>query len=224
MIKAIAIDDEPFALEVIRKHAEKIPFLQLEATFVNAFEAIDYLLQNEIDLLFLDIKMPDISGIDFYNSLIRKPLLIFTTAYFEHAVTGFELEALDYLLKPFTFARFLKACNKAQAGLQNKMRIPTYTFIKDGYEMLKVYYDNVLFVEATGNYMRYVLEDREILTRATMKETIELLPGDKFFQSHRSFIINEDKIAKIERHQITIGFHRIPVGSSYVDSLKRRTL
>lgn len=224
MIKAIAIDDEPFALEVIRKHAKKIPFLQLEATFVNAFEAIDYLLQNEIDLLFLDIKMPDISGIDFYNSLIRKPLLIFTTAYFEHAVTGFELEALDYLLKPFTFARFLKACNKAQAGLQNKMRIPTYTFIKDGYEMLKVYYDNVLFVEATGNYMRYVLEDREILTRATMKETIELLPGDKFFQSHRSFIINEDKIAKIERHQITIGFHRIPVGSSYVDSLKRRTL
>lgn len=224
MIKAIAIDDEPFALEVIRKHAKKIPFLQLEATFVNAFEAIDYLLQNEIDLLFLDIKMPDISGIDFYNSLIRKPLLIFTTAYFEHAVTGFELEALDYLLKPFTFARFLKACDKAQDGLQNKMRIPTYTFIKDGYEMLKVYYDNVLFVEATGNYMRYVLEDREILTRATMKETIELLPGNKFFQSHRSFIINEDKIAKIERHQITIGSHRIPVGPSYVDSLKRRTL
>jgi two-component system LytT family response regulator len=223
MIRAIAVDDEPIALEIVSAHAKKISFLKLEATFINAFEAMDYLNNNAIDLLFLDIKMPDISGIEFYNSLVRKPLLVFTTAYSEHAITGFELEAIDYLLKPFTFFRFLKACNKAQEMLPNKKDIvPSHIFIKDGYDMVKILFENILFIEATGNYMKYVLKDKEILTRATIKETIELLPNHQFIQVHRSFIINITKTDRIERHQITIQSHVIPIGGSYIHIIKQK--
>jgi two-component system LytT family response regulator len=221
MIKAIAIDDEPIALDIVRMHAAKVPFLQLEATFINAFEALDYLNKNEIDLLFLDVKMPDISGIELYNSLVRKPLLVFTTAYSEHAVTGFELEALDYLLKPFTFVRFLKSCNKAQEILQNRSTVPSHMFIKDGYDTVKILLEEIRYIEATGNYMKYVLQEKEILTRATLKETIDLLPESQFIQTHRSFILNRTYIQKIERHQVTIDQHNIPIGAAYMDNLKR---
>src|SRR3712207_1435522 len=112
-MKAIAIDDEPIALDIIRSHASKVPFLDLRAEFTDAFKALEYLQKENVDLIFLDIKMPDISGIDFFNSLSKKPLVIFTTAYTEHAVTSFELDAVDYLLKPFSLARFIKGCNKA---------------------------------------------------------------------------------------------------------------
>src|SRR5919202_1163594 len=110
---AIAVDDEPIALEIIKSHAAKVPFLDLKAVFTDAFKALEYLQRENIDLIFLDIKMPDISGIDFFNSLSRKPLLVFTTAYTEHAITSFEMDAVDYLLKPFSLSRFIKACNKA---------------------------------------------------------------------------------------------------------------
>src|SRR5688572_16592133 len=112
-MKAIAIDDEPLALQIVRSHASKVPYLELKAEFTDAFKAMEYLQKESIDLIFLDIKMPDISGIDFFASLSKKPLVIFTTAYSEHAVTSFELDAVDYLLKPFSFARFIKGCNKA---------------------------------------------------------------------------------------------------------------
>jgi two-component system, LytTR family, response regulator len=112
-MKAIAVDDEPMALEVVKAHASKVPFLELRAEFTDAFQALEYLQKENIDLIFLDIKMPDISGIEFFNSLRIKPLLIFTTAYSEHAVTSFEMDAIDYLLKPFSLARFIQACNKA---------------------------------------------------------------------------------------------------------------
>lgn|SRR5690606_1076807 len=223
MIRAVAIDDEPIALEIVSAHAKKIPFLELEATFVNAFEAMDYLNNNAVDLLFLDIKMPDISGIEFFNSLSRRPLLVFATAYSEHAITGFELEAIDYLLKPFTFVRFLKACNKAQEMLMNKKDIlPSHIFVKDGYHMVKISWEDILFVEATGNYMKYVFKEKEILTRATIKETIGLLPSHLFVQVHRSFIINTSKTDKIERHQITIRSHVIPIGGSYIHIVKNK--
>ncbi|MBE8720791.1 LytR/AlgR family response regulator transcription factor [Sphingobacterium pedocola] len=225
MIKAIAIDDEPIALEIISTLAEKVPFVELEATFFNALEALEYLNNNKIDLLFLDIKMPDISGIEFYNSLVRKPLLVFTTAYSEHAVTGFELEATDYLLKPFTFTRLLKACNKAPATLQNyRNNVPSFILIKDGYDVVKILLEEILFVEATGNYMKYVLTDKEILTRSTIKETIESLPKELFVQVHRSFVINTSKIEKIERHQIRILRYIIPVGGSYSNRIKTHFL
>src|SRR5919205_1623776 len=139
-MKAIAIDDEPIALEIIKSHAAKVPFLDLRAEFTDAFKALEYLQKESIDLIFLDIKMPDISGIDFFNSLSKKPLLIFTTAYTEHAFTSFEMNAVDYLLKPFSLARFIKSCNKAFElyKFRNATDPTDHLFIKTGYEQLKV--------------------------------------------------------------------------------------
>src|SRR5690606_13267533 len=184
MINAIAIDDEPIALEIIEIYAQKVPFLSLEKKFTNAFEALDYLKDNQVELLFLDIKMPDISGIDFLTSLIIKPHVIFTTAYSEHAVTGFELEATDYLLKPFSFPRFLKACNKVSdlVSLRQHDSKADHIFVKDSFDVVRIDLMDILFLEATGNYIRYVLKDREILTRMTIKEAIEVLPKNQFIQ------------------------------------------
>lgn len=219
MIKAIAIDDEPIALEIVKTLASKVPFLTLEATFVNAFDALEYLNKNDVDLLFLDIKMPDISGIEYYSSLVKKPLLVFTTAYSEHAITGFELEAIDYLLKPFTLARFLKACNKAQEIMQSKNMITSHIFIKDGYDIIKIQLEDILFIEATGNYVKYVTTRKLVLTRATMRETLEQLPIQQFVQVHRSFVVNVSHVDKIERHQLTVNEHIIPAGSSFQENI-----
>src|ERR671932_125792 len=137
---AIAVDDEPIALEIIKSHAAKVPFLDLKAVFTDAFKALEYLQRENIDLIFLDIKMPDISGIDFFNSLSRKPLLVFTTAYTEHAITSFEMDAVDYLLKPFSLSRFIKACNKAFElyNFRNASQSPDHLYVKTGYEQLKI--------------------------------------------------------------------------------------
>jgi DNA-binding LytR/AlgR family response regulator len=216
-MKAIAIDDEPIALDIIRSHASKIPFLDLKATFTNAFEAMEYLRKENVDLLFLDIKMPDISGIDVFNSLSKKPLVIFTTAYSEHAVASFELDAVDYLLKPFSLARFLKGCNKAYElyNFRNTTEAPDHLYVKTGYEQLKVIFDDILYLEATGNYVTFVLKDKTILSRSTFIEAINLLPADRFVRIHRSFLVAINKLDKVERHQVTIGKVKIPVGESY---------
>ena len=227
MITAIAIDDEPIALEVVRNHAEKVPFLDLQATFTNAFAAMDYLRQCPVDLLFLDIKMPDISGIEFFKSLNKKPLVIFTTAYSEHAVSGFELDAVDYLLKPFSLPRFLKACNKAQEWLQlrgTNDEKQEYIFVKTGYEQVRVVYDEIDYLEATGNYVNFVLGDRQILSRMTITECEALLPANRFARIHRSFIAAKNRIQKIERHQVTVNGSILPVGASYMASLRQLTV
>src|SRR5690606_1768765 len=183
---AIAVDDEPIALDVVSAHAAKVPFVDLNAVFTNAFEAIAYLQQNQVDLIFLDIKMPDISGIDFLNSLAKPPMVIFTTAYSEHAVKSFELDAIDYLLKPFSLSRFLKACNKAQElyNLRNHSSQSTqqaaYTFIKDGYEQIKVMFEDILYIEASGNYTQIHLVGNKLLsTRVTLSEMLQIVPANK---------------------------------------------
>lgn len=221
MMKAIAIDDEPIALEIIKSHASKVPFLELKAVFTDAFKAIEYLQKESVDLVFLDIKMPDISGIDFYNSLSKKPLLIFTTAYTEHAVTSFEMDAIDYLLKPFSLARFIKGCNKAFElyNFRNDTDSSDHLFIKTGYEQIKVLYDDILYLEATGNYVTFVTKDKNILSRSTFIEIINLLPPGKFVRIHRSFIVAIPKIDKVERHQVTINNIMIPVSEAYSTNL-----
>jgi two-component system LytT family response regulator len=220
-MKAIAIDDEPIALDIIRAHASKVPFLDLRATFTDAFKALEYLQKENVDLLFLDIKMPDISGIDFFSSLSKKPLVIFTTAYTEHAVAGFELDAVDYLLKPFSLVRFLKGCNKAFElyNLRNATVSTDHIYIKTGYEQVKVLFDEILYVEATGNYVTFVLKDRNILSRSTFAEAINLLPADKFVRIHRSFLVAINKIDRIEKQQVTINRSAIPVSEAYNDAL-----
>ncbi|MFD2874498.1 LytR/AlgR family response regulator transcription factor [Mucilaginibacter ximonensis] len=217
MLTAIAIDDEPLALEVVRSHAGKVPYIDLLACFTNAFEAIIYLQKQPVDLLFLDIKMPDISGIELLNSLGKKPLVIFTTAYSEHAVESFELDAMDYLLKPFSFARFLKACNKANEiiNLRGAANKKDYLFLKTGYDQVRVNFNDICYLEATGNYVNFVLKDKSHLSRMTITEVEHLLPIDKFVRTHRSFIAAIDKIDKIERHQITVNGAILPVGSTY---------
>lgn len=228
-MNAIAIDDEPIALEIIKSHAAKVPFLDLKATFTDAFKALEYLQKESIDLLFLDIKMPDISGIDFFNSLNKKPLLVFTTAYTEHATTSFEMDAVDYLLKPFSLARFIKSCNKA-FELFNFRNIPEasdHLFIKTGYEQLKVLYEDILYLEATGNYVTFVLKDKSILSRSTFIEAINLLPADRFVRIHRSYMVAVNKMDKVERHQVTINSLKIPISEAYsqhlIAALKNKT-
>lgn len=220
-MKAIAVDDEPIALEIIKSHASKVPYLDLKAQFTDAFKALEYLQKEGIDLIFLDIKMPDISGIDFFNSLSKKPLLIFTTAYSEHAVTSFEMDAVDYLLKPFSLTRFLKGCNKAFElyNARNASEPSDHLYIKTGYEQVKVFYDEILYLEASGNYVTFVLKDKNILSRSTFVEAINLLPPDKFVRVHRSYIVSVNKIDKAERYQVTINNMKIPVSDAYTQNL-----
>ncbi|WP_421946164.1 LytR/AlgR family response regulator transcription factor [Pedobacter sp.] len=216
---AIAIDDEPIALEIIRSHASKVPFIELSATFTNAFEAITYLQNNKVDLIFLDIKMPDISGIDFLKSLSNPPMVIFTTAYTEHAVQSFELDAVDYLLKPFSLSRFLKACNKSHELYNlrnNKVEAKSdYIFVKDGYEQVKVDLSDILYVEASGNYTQIQLKDKLISSRITINDLADLLPKNNFIRCHRAFIISKDKVSKFDRNQIWIDDKIIPIGATY---------
>jgi len=222
---AIAIDDEPIALDVVKSLASKVPFISLQAVFTNAFEAIAYLQQNQVDLIFLDIKMPDISGIDFLNSLRHPPLVIFTTAYAEHAVKGFELNALDYLLKPFSLSRFLKACNKAEELYSLRKQSTTSTeplhlFIKDGYEQIKVAIDDITYIEAAGNYTQINLQNNSSLsTRMPIGEMLNLLPAKKFIRTHRAFIVAKNRITKFDRVQIWIGTQLIPIGPTYAQCI-----
>jgi len=220
-MKAIAIDDEPIALEIIKAHAAKVPFLELKAEFTDAFKALEYLQKENVDLLFLDIKMPDISGIDFFNSLSRKPLVIFTTAYSEHAVTSFELDAVDYLLKPFSLPRFIKSCNKAFElfNFRNGVAATDHLYVKTGYEQQKIFYADILYLEATGNYVTFVLNDKNILSRSTIAEVATLLPSDKFIRVHRSYLVSVSKIEKVEKHQVTINKLKIPVSEAYSQNL-----
>jgi two-component system LytT family response regulator len=220
-MKAIVVDDEPIALEIVRNHASKVPYLELKGEFTDAFAALEFLQSESVDLIFLDIKMPDISGIDFYNTLAKKPLLIFTTAYTEHAVTSFEMDAIDYLLKPFSLARFIKACNKAFEiyNFRTLARTTDHVFLKTGYEQVKVMYDDILYLEATGNYVTFVLKDKKVLSRGTFAESINLVPADNFVRVHRSFFVAVNKIEKVERHQVTIGKHLVPVSEGYIQDL-----
>lgn len=221
---SIAIDDEPIALDIVIAHASKVPFIELRATFTNAFEAITYLQQHKIDLIFLDIKMPDISGIDFLKSLKNPPMVVFTTAYSEHAVKSFELDAIDYLLKPFPLSRFLKACNKALElyNLRNKHDSieNNYIFVKDGYEQIKVKLEDILYFEADGNYTQIHLCDATLIsTRITLNEMQLLLPSKKFIRIHRTFIIAANKIDKFDKSQVWIRSKSISIGATYANSI-----
>ncbi|PRY88551.1 LytR/AlgR family response regulator transcription factor [Mongoliibacter ruber] len=217
MLSAIAIDDEPMALEVIKAHASKVPFLQLTATFTDAIKALEYLKDHPANLIFLDIKMPDISGMELATLLPKETMVIFTTAYSEHAVKSFELDAIDYLLKPFNLSRFLKACQKAQEWHELKKSPSSESssiFIKTGFEQVKINFDELLYCEANGNYVNFHLSDKKILSRMTLSETEELLPS-YFVKTHRSYIVNSKEIRKIEKHQVSTGGKIVPVSGAF---------
>lgn len=222
MLSAIAIDDESMALEVIKSHASKVPFLELRETFTDAIQALEYLKSNPVQVIFLDINMPDISGIDVAALLPKETLLIFTTAYSDYAVKGFELDALDYLLKPFNLSRFLKACQKAQEWfeLQPKDEL-NHVFIKTGDGQVRVEFEDLLFCEATGNYVSFQLKVEKHLSRMTFAETEKLLPS-YFVRTHRSFLANSRQVTKVERHQLHLSGRVVPISSTFLDQVMER--
>lgn len=228
MLRAIAIDDEPIALDVVKALAGKVGFLELVGLYTDAYEAMKRLQQEKIDLLFLDIKMPDISGIELLRTLPTPPMVIFTTAYSEHAVQSFELDAVDYLLKPFSQSRFLKACNKAFElyELKRHRGAPVATghvFIKSGYGQVRVRLDDILYLQSTGNYMQFVLKEEKLLSRLTMSEAEALLPPPAFVRIHRSYLVASEKVERIERDCIWIAGRQLPIGAGYANEIAKIT-
>jgi DNA-binding LytR/AlgR family response regulator len=227
MLTAIVIDDEPMALEVIKGLTEKVTFVELEGYFTNSFEALKFLQINKVDLIFLDIKMPDISGIEFLKSITNSPMVIFTTAYSEHAVESFELDAIDYLLKPFSLARFLKACNKAyehyelRKNKNNAASGLSHLFIKSGYEQIRIELNDIWYAEGNGNYVVFVLENKKIASRLTMSEAEALLPATNFIRVHRSYIVSKKHIQKADKKNILIQQTEIPIGAAYISAIEK---
>lgn len=225
MLKAIAIDDEPLALEVIKKLSEKVIFMELKACFTNSFQAMEFLQNEKVDLIFLDIKMPTISGIEFLKSVLNPPMVIFTTAYSEYAVQSFELDAIDYLLKPFSLPRFLKACNKAYEQLKLKSGIapelPRHIFIKSGYEKIRIGLDDILYAENVGNYVQFIVKDKSILSRLTMTEAETLLPNADFIRIHRSYIVGRRHITKVDKRSAWIKDIELPIGQVYSKEVEK---
>ncbi|MCU0338713.1 MAG: LytTR family DNA-binding domain-containing protein [Spirosomaceae bacterium] len=222
---AIALDDEPAALEILQRHAQKIPFLELKAAFYSAAEALNYLVQNPVDMVFLDIQMPDMLGTDFARMLQRhKTQVVFVTAHADYAVEGFALQALDYLLKPVDFGRFLQTCNRALEQQARQKGEAASIFVKDGYDWVRVTLPQVLYIQSDTNYLTIHEPTRKVTTRMTIAEMLELLPSDKFVRVHKSYIVAIDAIQKLERHQVTVGNIAIPLAGSYKEALEARLL
>jgi DNA-binding LytR/AlgR family response regulator len=224
MIRCIAIDDEPLALKQIVGYIRKTPFFELKAEFGSSLKAVTFLQGNEIDLMFVDINMPDLNGLDFVKSQSNPPKVIFTTAYSEYAVEGFKVNALDYLLKPIDYDVFMKSANRAHEWFvlqeKKKMKIESndvFLFIKSEYKVLRINLSDIKYVEGMREYVRiHMVGQRPIMTLISMKKIEEYLPQNKFMRVHRSFIINLDKITTIERNRIIFDNNvYIPVGEQY---------
>lgn len=234
MLKCIAIDDEPKALDVVELYVKKTPFLELTGRFRDSLEALDFVKANSVDLLFLDINMPDLNGIEFLQTLSKKPMVIFTTAYSEYAVQSYDFDAIDYLLKPFTFPRFLKAANKAldqfnlvhqeteskDSELKNPL-ISNLVF-KSGSDMYNIKLDDILYIEGAQNYIFIHTKETKIMSLMRMKEIELKLPEELFMRIHKSYIIALQQIDKIESYQVSIKGHEIPIGKTYKEAFLRQ--
>lgn len=218
MIKAIAIDDEAPALKVISNFCDRTEGLRLERTFLAPAEALRYLQSNSVDLIFLDIQMPSLSGIELYRSIGTTTLAIFTTAFSEYAIDGFNLNAVDYLLKPFTIERFQQAIAKAAEYLAFRTPSPrTETLlIRADYSLIRIPVSDILFIEAADDYLKIHRERKSpFLARMTMKSVLEMLPPDDFIRTHRSYIVSMTRIDNVRNKTIFLAGHEIPIGSNY---------
>lgn len=218
MIKAIAIDDEPLALKILAHHCDKIEEISLEKTFTNQSEAIDFINNNEVDLLFLDIEMPQQNGIDFYKALDKKIMVIFTTAYDQYALEGFNVSAIDYVMKPISFDRFKEAIDKVikiKKLINNKDEQP-FIMIRADYKLNKIYLKDIQYIEGLDDYIQIHIDNQsKIVARMSMKATLELLPSKEFIRVHRSFIIPIKRIKNIQNKQIKTDSVTIPIGETY---------
>lgn len=226
MIHAIAVDDEPLALDVIESFCKRIPIIQLDKTFTQVKEAAKYVKKFPVDLLLLDIHMPQLSGIDFFKSVQQDSMVIFTTAFSEYAIEGFNLNAIDYILKPYSFDRFEQAIKKAHDYydyLHNRNETTVkYIYIKADYSLIKVALSDIRYIEAFADYLKIYLPNKKSITaRLTMKAMMEKLPSLKFIRVHRSFILPVDSILSIRNKVISIEGRDIPIGVSYEEDLER---
>jgi len=224
-IKCMIIDDEPSSQQVLRKFIEELSFLKLVHTCNNAVDAMTYLSSNSnIDLLFLDINMPKLSGISFYKSLQDPPYVIFTTAYSQYAVEGFEVNAVDYLLKPFSFDRFFAAVNKVldrQKSEQDENDNDHYIMVKSNKTLHKVFTKEIFYMEALGDYVKIYLEDTFIITNSTFQGILQTIPKTYLLRIHKSFAINPHKLNTISGNQVSLGAYTVPIGQKFkADFLK----
>ncbi|SHE45550.1 two component transcriptional regulator, LytTR family [Mariniphaga anaerophila] len=224
MIRTLAIDDEPLALKLVNGYIAKTPFLELTASFDNPIDAIDFLEKESVDLIFLDIHMPDLSGIEFTNILENRPKIVFTTAYEKYALQGFKLEAVDYLLKPFSYEEFLKAAQKAQKliGLEQKSvhqieANSEFLFLKSEYKIRRINFNDITYIEGLKDYVKVHLQNeaKPILSLNSLKAMEAKLPSQNFMRVHRSFIVNLNRVDTIERSRIVFGKTYIPVSEQY---------
>ena len=222
-IKCIIVDDEPLARRVIKKYLLKIPSLKLVKECSNAIEATSVLHENKIDLIFLDVKMPELSGLEFLKILSDPPLVILTTAFSEYALEGYEYSVVDYLLKPIAFNRFLKSVNKAIERIGEKKSIQTdddlqekkYIFLRSDKAEHKINLSDIIYVEGYGNFVKIYFSDKMLLVPETMTAIQDMLPSNKFARVHKSFIVSFEKIDKLEGNTLKIKDKRIPVGKHY---------
>lgn len=222
----IAVDDEPLALEKIVSFIERIPFLKLEAKFDRSVEALAYLSSRKTDLLFLDIQMETMTGLDLLAALPERPQVILTTAYSEYALKGYEFEVTDYLLKPYSFERFAQAVNKAVKRISEKATVvenaPEFIFVKSDYRLVKIMLSDILYIEGMRDYRCIHTLGGKILTDQTFGSFEEQLPSSQFTRIHKSYMVSLSKIESIEKHRVKIGKELLPVSESYREGFYRR--
>jgi two-component system, LytTR family, response regulator len=229
----LIVEDEPLARNLITEYVSKVPYLQLVKACSGAIEAMEVLRNNSVDLMFLDVQMPELTGISFLKSLQKKPLVILTTAYSEYALEGYELDITDYLLKPITFERFLKAVDKVNqrlsSGTSNTVTtttsekhegVPDFIFVKDGTKLVKIRWDDILYVEGLKDYVTIHTRTQKVISLQRLKLLEEQLPADKFIRVHNSFIIALDAIDSVHKDKIQIGQAHIPIGDTYKKSFR----
>jgi len=229
----VAIDNDQSALDILKECILKIPFLKLDKTFTNPIEALTYIHENRIDLIFTEVEMPHLTGVEFVKCLQSKPMVVFTASTDKYALAGYDLEITDYLLKPFVFDRFLRAVNKAynfsriqKRSVERSQFLPEketqseFIMVKTGYNTININLNDILFVEGLKDYIKIHLTGKTILTLNSLKKLQEILPESKFIRVHRSFIVSLPKIDSIQRNRIVIGKTFVPVGENYKNAFK----
>jgi len=230
MINTIAIDDEPLALQLMAGYIEKTPGLNLVGKFDNPLDAVDFMANNSIDLIFVDIQMPDLNGIEFTRSILKGPKVVFTTAYEKYALEGFKLEVVDYLLKPFSYEEFFIAVQKALRLIRLETKGETtqieanneFLFLKSEYKIRRINFNDIMYIEGLKDYVKVFLKNdiKPILSLTSLKQLEVKLPAEKFMRIHRSFIVNLTKIDTIERSRIVFGKVYIPVSDQYKEKFQ----
>lgn len=230
MIKCIIVDDKPLAIDILKHYIEKVPFLELTFSTTNPLEGLEKIIAEEVDLVFLDIQMPELTGLQFIKIIKDRCLVIFTTAYAEYAVEGFENDAVDYLLKPISFERFYKAAEKAQfvlKALKNNNKQPiklaqeaekNHIFVKTEYKLVRINTAEIIYIEGMQNYVIIYTAKEKIISLQTMKKTEEQLPSSQFVRIHKSYIVAINKINSIERNRIQIADQNIALGDTFRDA------